>query len=405
MAIHVYLARWIWNATELLWEFPLRAQCVGSLDLRSITQCGTSGGTGGWGMFAYPSTVSITGSTYLGSDFGNLNTTRRNAINNNLSVSLTANESLDKVINKLLTLNGVADGSTKWRPLRIGKTRAVDIRFASQLIGIGTVEDDQAEFLASMAARKADYARLKAGGVPIEVLRKWNGYDLIKYWGSRDTSKLANIVPTEYINDGSDPPETTISDDFNRANEALDTGGTWVEVAPTNWTVTSNQVEHGTATINASARHATALSSDDHKCSVSVVALNASGSNGVAGAEARVSTDASPNNDFYAICLTAAASLNCVFRKCVNGTVTDLDTTTTVTKSLPDTVEIECVDSTMVSRFNGVQQHNFTDTSITGNLYCGLYCRRATGDKLDDFSAEDVAPPPSTSTDFFSMFP
>lgn len=383
MATHVYLARWVWNATEVRWESPLRAQCIGALDLRSNTQCGTIGGTGAWGMFAYPSTVSVSGSTYLGSDFGNLNTTRRNAINNNLGVNLTANESLDKVINKLLTLNGDVTGSAKWKPLRIGKTRAVDIRFAGQSIGIGTVQDDQAEFLASLGVRKADYARQKASGVPIEILRKWNGYDLIKYWGSRDSSKLPNIVPPEFVNDGSDPPETTISDDFNRANGGI--GANWTNVVGT-FNISSNQVVLSAAAL-AMCRHNTALSGDDHKASVSITAINTS--NGAVGATARNSADASPNNDCYLV-RAAYAGPNIEFSKVVNGGVTALDSSQAITVSVPDTIEIEVNNSSMISRFNGALHHNFTDTSITGELRCGIHLRR-TSDALDDFSAEDLA--------------
>lgn len=381
MATHVYLARWVWNAAETVWQAPLPS--IGALDLRSLTECGTQGGAGGLGLFAYPSTVSISGATYLGADFAALNTTRRNALNNGLGVNLTANESLDRVINKLLMENADPGGQTKWRPLRIGKSREVQIWFAGQSLGIGTVQDDEAGFIASLDARKADYARAKLSGVPIEALRKWNGYDLIKYWGSRDSSKLSLIVPADSINDGSDPPETTISDNFNRANEALDTGGVWVEVSPTDWTVTSNQVVYGSATATALARHATALSSDDHKASVSVTAIGASG---LVGAAARSSTDAAPNHDTYIVGLGATSV---IFRKIVNGSATDLDTSKSVTPSVPDTIEIECNNSTMISRFNGVQQHNFTDTSLTGNLYCGLYMRRTT-DALDDFNAQDL---------------
>jgi hypothetical protein len=78
-----------------------------------------------------------------------------------------------------------------------------------------------------------------------------------------------------------------------------------------------------------------------------------------------------------------------IFNKIVNGTPTVLDTNKSVTRSLPDTIEIECSGSTMVSRFNGATQHNFTDTSLTGNLQCGIATRRA-ADVVDDFSAEDL---------------
>jgi hypothetical protein len=396
MATHVYLARWVWNATLLQWESPLKAQCTGAIDFRSNTQCGTAGGTGGWGFFSYPTTVTISGSTYLGADFAAITNTRKTAINTNLGVALTVNESLDKVINKLLTLNGVADGSTKWRPLRIGKTRAIDIRFAGLSLGIGTVQDDQAEFLASMNVRKADYARLKASGVAIETLRKWNGYDLIKYWGTRDSSKLAAILPPESINDGSDPPETTISDNFSG------TLGNWTQVQGT-WSIVSGGAQTSTATVLNYMRYNTSLSSDDHKAAVDTAAH---GVNGTMGPAVRCSADADPNEDYYSARMDAAGNIE--FAKVVNGTLTGLDTTKTVTASTPDTIQVECSDSAMVSRFNGVTQHNFTDTSLTGNLQCGAVSRRS-GDRIDNFSAEDLAvavayiSPPRTMQPFLAQ--
>jgi hypothetical protein len=373
MATHVYLARWVWNTTETKWEAPLRTQCTGAIDFRSNTQCGTAGGTGGWGFFSYPTTVTISGSTYLGVDFASINNTRKTAINNNLGVTLTINESLDRVINKLLTANGVADGSTKWRPLKIGKDRKVNISFAGLQLGIGSVQDDEAGFLASMEVRKSDYARMRSSGVPLSELRKWNG-------------KLGLIVPPEFVNDGSDPPETIISDDFNRANQALDTGGIWTEVIPTNWTVTSNQVTVGTANIGALARHNTALSSDNHKASVDATAF---GTNGTIGAAIRCSTDASPNQDFYVGIYSGGASNNHSIRKVVNATATELGTPSTVTVSLPDTTETEASGSTLTIRHNGTFVQSLTDTSITGNLRCGLYLRRV-GDTLDNFTASDL---------------
>lgn len=330
-----------------------------------------------FGLFAYPTTVSISGSSYLGVDFASLNNTRRNALNNNLGVSLTTNESLDRVINKLLTLNGDAAGSTKWRPLRIGKDRTIDIRFAGLSLGSGTVQDDQAEFLTSLEVRKADYTRMR-GTVPLAELRKWNGYDLIKYWGSRDNpAHLAAIVPPEFIDDGSDPPETTISDDFSG------TLANWTQVQGT-WAIASGGAQTSTAGVLNFMRHNTALSSDDHKASVDTAAH---GTNGTMGPAVRCSADADPNEDYYSARMDAAGNIE--FAKVVNGTLTGLDTTKTVTASTPDTIEVECNDSALVSRFNGVTQNNFTDTSLTGNLRCGAVSRRS-GDRIDNFTAEDL---------------
>ena len=106
---------------------------------------------------------------------------------------------------------------------------------------------------------------------------------------------------------------------------------------------------------------------------------------------ARNSTDASPNHDLYyfRIAYGGTPSPGLEFAKVVNGTITLIDTVRSITVTLPDTLEIQCNDSAMVSRLNGATEHNFTDTAITGNLRCGMTLRRTT-DAVDDFSAEDL---------------
>jgi len=161
----------------------------------------------------------------------------------------------------------------------------------------------------------------------------------------------------------------------------------WAEVRG-DWGVVTNEAGCP-VTIDAPtlARHETSLSTDDHKASVDVTAW---ASNGQGGPCARFSNDAAPNEDLYYCNIANEVTDHLYFFKIVNGTITGLDTGTTPTIGLPDTVEIECDGSAMKSRFNGTLNHDFSDTSITGNLKCGMNGRR-TADRLDNFSAQDLA--------------
>lgn len=383
--MQLYLGQWERHTRDgdSFWR-PPDGDHIGALDLRSLVQCGLAGPTPeGYGLFVYAAAKTHANLVLsLGDDL------EKSGLWTFFGVPATTpmEDRLRDAIRQWLLDPAYYDagGQTRWKPLRCHRRRRVECRIG----GVGQLFSERFDashpaFAATEEVFRADYVRNReVRGIAAAILRKWTGATCLKLYGEMSDSRAAGLLPATYRGDGWAPPDTTISDNFNRPNESLDVGP-WTEVVG-DWSVTANEAALEAAAV-ALARHTTQLSSDDHKSKVTVTALAATGR---AGPVARFSTDASPNHDCYRCRLDG--TLNDIeFFKIVDGTETLLDTPKSITRSLPDDLEIEVNGSTMVSRFNGATQHNFTDTSLTGQLNCGMQLRR-TADRVDDFLAEDL---------------
>lgn len=240
MARHTYLAQWVWNTAEGWWEAPLRAQCTGSIDLRSNAQCGTAVTPLGYGLFTYPAQVTIAGSLYFGVDNFRISLAKRSTLNSMLGVTVV-NRDTDLIIKELLVDLADPTGQTRWRPIRVGADKRLKFGMSGVVLADETVGDLHPAFENTLAVRHADYRRAKIAGEPLTNLRKWTGYDLRKYGVSLD-----RLLDAQDRADGSEAPATVISDNFNRANESLDVGP-WNEVVA-DWSVTGNQAVIAAAT-------------------------------------------------------------------------------------------------------------------------------------------------------------
>lgn len=390
----LYVGQYEWTTRhgDDFWQPPGGDQ-ISALDLRSLPEAGSPGPVPqGAGVFVYdtprahPSLLLA-----LGSDVtATLTTSQKAGLRALLKLPALAllPDTLTDLLRQCLMNPAYYDatGLTRWKPvLPDFRRRVVECR----LPGVGalfteSLTNDHPAWSASRAVFQADYLRHRTvHQTPLAVLQRWVGSHMLRLWGAMSDDLAGHLLPAPYQADGWTPPATAIADNFNRTDESLDVGP-WVETVG-DWAVTTNEVSIAVASF-AAARHTTALSTDDHKAKVTVTALTAT--TGAAGALARMSTDATPGEDYYVARLVdGGASIE--FTKTIDNAKTVLDTSKTVTISLPDDVEIEVDGSTMISRFNGTVQHNFTDTSLTGQLNAGMHLRR-TGDRVDDFSAEDV---------------
>jgi len=385
-----YFGKWEWfNAGDPHWRAP-GGDHVGCLDLRSSSQAAQAGGVpSGTGLFCYASPKS---DPLLLIDLGdnldtNVNSIRKTVLRAELGLSPTTplDNSARAILRQLMFDSSIYDstGVTRWKPLCGALNQDVRLTVAGTEIFAERVTAAHPARAAAVAVFQSDYAAARVRGDTLTILRRWTGATMRKLYGIMDDSTAQLLLPDPYKGDGWALPQTSISDNFNRANESLD-AGSWVEVTG-NWEVFSNHAQLVAADV-AYARHTTQLSTDDHKAKGTIIAIN--GTNGGLGVTARNSTDASPNHDMYVALADISNVL--IYRKVVNGTITALDSNKTISISVPDDIEIEVNNSTMISRFNGVVQHNFTDTSLSGQLNCGLFARRV-GDELDDFTADDLA--------------
>lgn len=188
------------------------------------------------------------------------------------------------------------------------------------------------------------------------------------------------------------PHQTTLTESFNTANSTtLGPDQTWSEFADGAsgecFEVSGNQALCNTAgsTINA-ARVNADLSSSDHYAQVIVTQLGSVGENRQFGATCRFSAAAVT---FYGCRAIRSLDGYQVF-KMVSGTLTGLGSIITITIALPQLAKIQADGSTLQAWYAGVQTHNFTDTSIAGNLRAGICGYNDVSAKGDSWEAADV---------------
>lgn len=179
------------------------------------------------------------------------------------------------------------------------------------------------------------------------------------------------------------PRATTVSDDFNRANESLDAGN-WTEYGTLNFSVLNNEVVLGGSSGWSWARYDSPLSSDDF-----YARLTETGRGSVSwfvGVIARAASDATYTHYMFDV-YDAGDRL----RKRVDGAMTTLDESNNSNPGFPFTVEVEPNGSTIRGILNAGEVYSVVDTSITGNVHGGIFGYYAsTSNRGDNFVAEDL---------------
>ncbi len=172
-----------------------------------------------------------------------------------------------------------------------------------------------------------------------------------------------------------------VADGFVRANNTnISTG------APFSWTevvgdveILSNQLHCVSAngSLAPSARVEVDEPSANHECSVTIglLTLHAATQCDI-GACVRF---ASAATTFYSATLdhTGTGVGNFVIQKCVAGTFTNLTTGPTINGTSGDVMRLTVAGSTLTSYYNGVQQEQITDSSITTGTRIGVVFFRA----------------------------
>ena len=388
---YLCLASWEW-ATEPDGESYWRAQrpdlLLGCFDLRSLPQCGSPGPTPqGYGLFVYH-----TDPGNIGYSLGNWNTTlslvARRAIGTALGIGRDAITVDNPMAVLLQLLNRYADptGATRWKPLRVSMRGGLKLAIG----GKAYTEPFSAlhpAFANTIAVFQADYRRNKADGVPLGVLQKWTGSELLKLYGQITPELAEQILPSEHNKDGAAVPATVYTDDFNGANS--DTMGvdlSWTELAG-DWDIVSNEAQSITGDAGNLARMNTALSSDDHYAQVDITATIAGSNDKLVGPVIR--KDNTATLTFYYGRLNDTLDIVQLY-KFIAGVATQLGSNVAVTPSLPDPIKLRATSSDQVIlTYDGVDKITASpETSITGNLYTGV---RAYGTvSVDNFEAGDI---------------
>ena len=181
-------------------------------------------------------------------------------------------------------------------------------------------------------------------------------------------------------------PETTVSDDFTRADESLDAGN-WTEVAG-DWEVYNNQARVSYAW--ASARYERDLSSDDHYSQADTT-FDDTSEDRVSGPTCRFD---SASETYYQAGYHLGADETRLFKN-ENGSTTQLDRNPdTGPRTGTYTQRVKVDGSTIELIFEGSSDISVTDSSISGFLRCGLQANPddTVGEYIehDNFEAADL---------------
>ena len=436
---HWYLASWEWEtvAGPSHWRAP--AGAVAAIDLRSLSAQGTPGPTAaGSGFFGFNATQTLPGAEYFGDDLtANLNLNRRNAWRNKLSIATALdNTRLVDVLAETLGQKATPGGNVRAKPVIPTSAGRIEIWAGTKVFdrdfgGTGDVcwpniqamhQDDYrsvrlrclafanaiencTEGDGSLAARTCSLFAFRNGvtfATAKTTLAQRFRDKFKRYLGGltrkyrRWTMARQLFIPADLTDEGELPPETTITDDFTRADgDTIGNQLTWTEVAG-DWDTASNAASLTTFGTDArTARAESDLSSDDHYSQTVITGLGAGTNDCLAGPVARF--DAAANTGYWTFAYQFDDKI--YLRKIVTGTPTNLVAAVAITLSIPEAYKVECDGSTITGYQAGVSRIGpTTDSAIAGNTRCGIGGYKSTGSVVvDDFEAADLAAAASTS--------
>ncbi len=195
---------------------------------------------------------------------------------------------------------------------------------------------------------------------------------------------------------------TAISESFNQADSStLGPDLTWTEIEG-NLATLNNEVRPTTNNDSSWGRADSDLDTDDHEAEVDVVTLESNGASEQVNAEVYGRIPSNGDLTGYGMyrSLRSTDDADAIHRilKRVTGTKTILAGPTTLAwTGGPETLRIKMDGSTITGYIDDVLVHTDTDTSITGNVRCGVRAyRQKTADadhlvRLDNFTATDLA--------------
>lgn len=371
------------------WQMPAGAQSA--LDLRSPVACATPVTPTGVGLFVTPNATSLgAGYTNLGTDPTALLTVgQRAALRTllNLPRALSATD-LQGILWEAMTAQADPDGTDRMLPL-IPNGRRYELWLGGQRVRQVVLDSGDDAFLPFVLLLRRIYRQARQNS--LDGLTPPNHYrKLLGYWVRKYGFHYRLFQPADVPDESDLPPETTISDNFNRADaDALGTsseGWSWTEVGG-DIDIVSNKAQ-GTPDTPAYARAGSALSGNDNYAQC-VVTTSSTSSLRQGGPACRADSSA---QTYYWASQSAGAGTTGTLRiyKAVSGTRTALGTGTTQTKS-GDTKKIEANGSTITAYNNGVSAESLTDSSITSGVYSGLVYERPNNlVQCDDFVAADL---------------
>ena len=386
------LSNWVWEVEEDGFSYWRSPDCtVGSVDLRSLPQQGALGPLPqGYGFFAIESACPLpVGAIGLSDDLASAPPSA--TLNTLESLFRVRDGALDgvnteEVVWRLLTSHADPSGANGPKPIMPGTSLNLELHLGGHSL-VRSERYDRNVHTHVVEVLRLDYERIKTDSLSRddETYLKVAGYWRDKY--------SFDVRTEEQKLDGIRSPETTILDDFNRANGSLDgTGpGTWTwNNYFTTLGIISEQVSETSGEGSLSEAN-TDLSSDDHY----VQALNSSmGASSGRSIMLHARLDVSGYDAYFiraqdtSVALFKAVGVTAAYFP----TSTQIGSTATI-GGVPRTLKLEVNGSTITVFRDGVAVIGpETDMVITGHLRTGIGIRRGSP-RWDDFEAADLAAP------------
>lgn len=395
----VCLARWVWNTDDgesPYWEPPFRANHLGTLNLRAISDKGPGPVSTGWGLFSYDAPMGSTGMHCMGGDLdAPMTTPEVNTIAVLVGIGQGQIRARDmrQVIRELLIDEADPTGVARWKPVQMTR-KGLNISLAGygQIYG-ESYSDSSTAFQQTLDVRIADYRRQLAAGVEVNQLRRQTGFDSFRLFGREPTSAdLDRLLPAERRSDGYLCADislcTTVNESFNTANaDLLGPDLAWTEVSG-DIDIVSNQAKWAGTTGYA---RGPALAGADMYAEGDTFNDVGGGGRGGSGC---VRFDSGADTVYYVRPNSNGSSTFVAYdiTERTAGTSAIIATSGATSDASGGVVRLEIIGSDLEVFYDGVTRMTTTDSSITGNTLPGL-CGRHTGAnriRLDNFEAGDL---------------
>lgn len=396
-----WLGPWAWVLTDGAgaWQAPTGTQ--GALDLRAPHQCALAGGAPeGLGLFVTANATNLgAGYTNLGTDpDALLNSSQRSAWEAlfELPAALAPGVSLQEALYETLTLQADPLGD-RCLPLVPTASRRFEVWLTGQRISNRAFDLTGPEAPPLQDLLRREYRALRtaclAGELPEDLYKKVLGYWRRKLRVAREWLQPVDLQGEEDL-----PPETTLTDDWNRAdsNPASNAAAGWAwqgtSTEPPSTTINFKILSNYLTVGNGSGltdvrlcRAESSLSGSDNYGQVDVTFYVATSR--IAAVACRFSS-AAETCYYYQVDGGGASRIY----KRVTGTDTALGTASSVAVSVPDTLRITANGSSISSTWNGVADRSLTDTAIVSGLRAGVGANRDPDQvRLDNFEGADLA--------------
>lgn len=395
---YYYLAKWTWiTGAESYWQAPEPALLEATVDLRSLPLAGQAGTGEGWLFASYRDVADPVDSVYLGTSLsGVLTTAQKDAIAQRLGLTerITSDALLD-VLWEVLTVHADPTGERAVKPLMPTSRLDLELHLGGHsLVRAKRLRPNvDPEWPKVLAVLQEDYRRIRQQ-VLLGRLADGQHRRVLDFWQEQFGVSYRTFIPRDLPDERPLRHQTTISESFNKADsDILGPDLVWTELQG-DADVVSNQCQFqnlgGVTLIRADSD----LSSSDHYAQI--VVNNWDIANASVGPVVR--KDGTATVTLYDGLYRTNVS-QYVIQKLVNNTSTDLQTFSDTRPGLPATLKLQVNGSTLKLFLSTTEKVSVTDTSITGNLRCGV--REFQGStaspkvSIDDFTAADVGAAPA----------